>query len=218
MINSNEAKRVAATSAAIKAERIYKVAKTAFFEAIDICCCIEALEASNQPDVLWSLENAKAALAAGLIQKALFGRLLIGVMTAFDPVRRGDFHLRVGMDLIAEEIPRMVVLQRGGNIGEIEAAEHRWAECLNFEPLERLRAYRNKFVAHLSDPPAGMKDPIISELFDLARMTSDVAEFLAHGTGTDAVSLRSQVTSFRDSSRALWEKWKPKEDTLTTTC
>jgi hypothetical protein len=34
-----------------------------------------------------------------------------------------------------------------------------------------------------------MKDPIISELFNLARMTADVAELLAHGTGIAAVSL-----------------------------
>jgi hypothetical protein len=53
-----------------------------------------------------------------------------------------------------------------------------------------------------------MKDPIISELFNLARMTADVAELLAHGTGIAAVSLESQVIPFRDSSRAFWDKWK----------
>jgi hypothetical protein len=78
--NSTEAKVAAA-----KVKLIYKVARIAFFEATDIRACIEALEASNQADVLRSLENANAARAAGFIQKALFGRLLIGVMTAFDP-------------------------------------------------------------------------------------------------------------------------------------
>jgi hypothetical protein len=185
-----------------------RLPNTAFFEAIDIRACIEALEASNQPDVSRSLNNARAAHAAELIQKALFGRLLMEVMTAFDPVRPGDFHLKVGMDLIREEIPRMVVLQRGGKLDDIEAAERCWADCLNFEPLERLRTYRNKFTAHLSDPPDGMKNPIISELFDLARMTAEVAEHLAHGTGIAAISLESQVIPFRESSRAFWEKWK----------
>ena len=199
---SNEAK-----AAATKAERIYKVARIAFFEAIDIRACIEALEASNQPEVLRSLNNARAAHAADLIQKALFGRLLITVMTAFDPVKRGDFHLKVGMDLIGEEIPRMAVLQRGGKLDDIQAAERRWAECLNFEPRDRLRTYRNKSVAHLSDPPDGMEDPIISELFALARMTAEVAEHLAHGTGFAAVSLESQMIPFRESSRAFWGKW-----------
>jgi hypothetical protein len=199
----------AAKEAANKAERIYKVARAAFFDAIDIHSCIEMLGASNQPDVLRSLKDAKADHAADLIQKALFGRLIIEVMTAFGPKRSaGDFHLKFGMDLIREPIPREVILQKGGKLDDIQAAQRRWAECLKFKPYERLRTYRNKFVAHLSDPPAGMKDPIIFELFELARMTADVAEFFAHGTGIATLSLKSQVIPFRDSSRAFWGRWK----------
>jgi len=193
-----------------KVERILKVAKIAFFEAIDMRACIEALEASNQSNVSRSLDDAKAALAAELIQKALFGRLLMEVMTAFDPEKQGDFHLKVGMNLIRQDVPRKIVLQRGGKIEDIEAAERCWTRCLNFEPFERLRTYRNKFVAHLSDSPAGMKDPIISELFDLARMTAEVAENLAHGTGVATVSLESQVMPHQESSRAFWAPWRTK--------
>jgi hypothetical protein len=216
MTDSNKATRVAAEAAARKVNRIYKVARTAFFEATDMLACIELLEASNQPDVLRSLESERADLAAGLIQKALFGRLLMTAMTAFDPVQSGDFHLKAGMDLIAEDIPRRFILQRGGDLSKIKAAERGWAECLQFEPRDRLRKYRNKFVAHLSDPPAGMKDPIVSELFALARMTAEVAEHLAHGTGTFP-SLRSQVVPYQDSGGVLWEKWKPNRDTLSDT-
>jgi hypothetical protein len=68
--------------------------------------------------------------------------------------------------------------------------------------------YRNKVVAHLSELPADMNAPIISELFTLARMIAEVAEGLAHGTGIAAVSLESQVSIFRDSARAFWEKWR----------
>jgi hypothetical protein len=199
-----------ANEAAEKAAWIYRVAEIAFFEAVDILGCIEALEASNQPDVLVSLKNAKANLAAGLVQRALFGRLLMGVMTAFGPVRSsGDLHLKVGMDLLGEQIPRMVVLQRGAKREDIEAAERLWAECLNFEPLGRLRNHRNKLVAHLSI--SDMQEPINSELFELARMTAKVAELLANGIGVSvmAVSLESQVVPYRDSSRAFWGKWKP---------
>jgi hypothetical protein len=197
-----------AADAAKKLERILKVAKTAFFEAIDIRACIECLEASNEAAVLRSLNDAKAVRAADLIRQALFGRLLVEVMTAFDPRKPGDFHLRAGMDLLVEPIPRLALLERGGKLEDIEAAEHRWAECLSFEPLARLRMYRNKKVVHWSDPPDGVKDPIISELFALARMTAEVAEHLAHATRFAAVSLDSQVVPFRDSSRAFWGKWK----------
>jgi hypothetical protein len=199
-----------ANEAAAKAAWIHRVAEIAFLEAADILGCIEALEASNQPDVLVSLNNAKAARAAGLVQRALFGRLMLGVMTAYDPVKsKGDLHLKVGMDLVAEQIPRMVILQRGGNLEDIEAAERLWAECLDFEPLGRLRNYRNKLVAHLSI--SVMEEPINSELFELARMTAKVAELLANGVGVSVttVSLESEVIPFRDSSRAFWAPWKP---------
>jgi hypothetical protein len=200
---SEEAKAIAA-----KVERILKVARAAFFDAIDFLNCIEALEAGNRSEILRSLEAANAGPAADLVQKALFERLLMGVMTAFDPVRPGDFHLGVGMKLVAEEAPRIVLCQRGANLADIEAAERRGDECLNFESLAALRTYRNKVVAHLSEYPADKDKPIVRQLFDLAAMTGKVAELLAHGTGIAAVSLESQVIPFRESSRAFWEKWK----------
>ena len=53
-----------------------------------------------------------------------------------------------------------------------------------------------------------MQDPIVSDLFALARMTAEAAEHLAHGTRRAGVSLDSQVVPFHDSSRAFWGKWK----------
>jgi len=94
------------------------------------------LEASNEPDVIASINNAKAADALDLIQKALLGRLVVGVTGALAPRRDpGDFHLRVGMDLIREEVPRQTILLKGGalKLADIETAERRWAECLDYE-------------------------------------------------------------------------------------
>jgi hypothetical protein len=200
---SEEAKAPAA-----KVERILKVAKFAFVDAIDFLGCIELLEEGNRQDIFQSLASAKASRAADLIQRALFGRVLMEVLTAFDPVRPGDFHLGVGMKLVAEEAPRIALCgMKGANLANIEAAERRWAECLNFESLDALRTYRNKVVAHLSEYPADEEKPIVRHLFHLAAMTAKVAELLAHGTGIAAVSLDSQVVPFRESSRAFWEKW-----------
>jgi len=53
-----------------------------------------------------------------------------------------------------------------------------------------------------------MNNPIVAELFSLARMTTEVAEHLAHGTGRVGVSLESQVNPLRDNARAFWGKWK----------
>src|SRR5262245_26616854 len=103
-----------AEEAAAKAERILRVARAAWFEAIDLCSCIEMLEASNEPNVIASINNAKAGDVVDLIRKALLGRLVLGVTGALASYRvPGDFHLRVAMDLIREEIPRQVFLLKG---------------------------------------------------------------------------------------------------------
>ena len=202
MTYSEEAKATAA-----KVEQILKVAKASFFDAIDFLGCIEMLEAGNRPEIVQSLAAAKAGHAADLIQRALFGHCLMSVMTAFDPVLPGDFHLRVGMTLVAEQTPRMALGEmKGTSLVDIEAAERRWAECLNFEHLESLRTYRNKSVAHMSQFPADMQQPVVRHLFDLAKMTAKVAELLAHGTGMAKLSLESQVVPFRESGRVFWEK------------
>jgi hypothetical protein len=198
-----------AKATADKVELILKVAKAAFVDAIDFRGCIEVLEAGNRPEIIRSLASAKAERAADLVKRALFGHCLMSVMTAFDDPRPGDFHLRVGMALVAEPTPRMALCAMNGtNIADIEAAERRWAECLNFEHLASLRTHRNKSVAHMSEFPADMQKPLVRQLFDLAAMTAEVAELLAHGTGIAGVSLESQLVPFRQSTHAFWEKWK----------
>jgi AbiU2 len=197
-----------AVATAIKVELILKVARAAFFDAIDFLSCIELLEAGNRQEIIQSLAAAKAGRAADLVQRALFGHCLMSVMTAFDPVRPGDFHLRVGMALVGEQIPRMTLcMMNGANLADIEAAERRWDECLKFEHLESLRTYRNKSVAHMSEYPADMQKPVVRQLFKLAAMTAKVAELLAHGTGIARVSLESQVVPFGASGHAFWKIW-----------
>jgi AbiU2 len=198
-----------ARETAAKVDLILKVAKAAFFDAIDFLSCIETLEAGNRQEIIQSLAAAKAGRTADLVQRALFGHCLMSVMTAFDPMRPNDFHLGVGMSLVAEQTPRMALCKmKNTNLADIEAAERHWAECLNFQHLESLRTYRNKSVAHMSQFPADMEQPFVHQLFDLARMTAKVAELLARGTGVAQVSLGSQVEPFRESGRAFWDKWK----------
>jgi len=202
-------------SQAAKVERLVKVAKASFFDAVDFLACIEVLEAGNRYEIDRAVTAANAERAADLVKRALFGHCLTSVMTAFDPERSAgdDFHLRVGMKLVADPITREHLLKRNGaNLADIESAERRWADCLNFKPLESLRTFRNKSVAHMSVYPADMEPPVNHQLFELARMTAEVAEHLAHGTGITAVSLESQVGPFRESGRAFWDKWQTAED------
>jgi hypothetical protein len=194
-------------------ERIMKAAKASFFDAVDFLACIEVLEAGKRHEIDRAVAAANAGRAGDLVKRALFGHCLMSVMTAFDPERcAGDFHLGVGMKLVAEPITRGHLLVRNGaNLADIESAERRWADCLNFEPLERLRIFRNKSVAHISTYPANMEQPVVHELFDLARMTAEVAEHLAHGVGIAGMSLESHLSLYRESGRAFWDKWKTAE-------
>jgi hypothetical protein len=194
------------------AERILKVAQYAFLEAIDYLICIELLEAGNRPDIEASINKAGAGPAGDLIQRALFGRLLIGVMAAHDQgSRAGDFHLAIGMQLLAKPGARKLISERtGANAVQLGQAENLWAECLKFEALPRLRVYRHKFVAHLSDPPPDLIQPLKGELLILARKTAEVAEMLAAGTGVVTASLNAQAETFRPSARAFWAPWRTK--------
>ena len=196
-------------AAVAKVERIVKVAKASFFDAVDFLACIEVLEAGNRHEIDRAVTAANAGRAADLVKRALFGHCLMSVMTAFDPERSaGDFHLGVGMKLVADPITREHLLKRNGaNLADIESAQRRWVDCLNFKPLKSLRTFRNKSVVHMSDYSADMEQPVVHQLFELARMTAEVAEHLAHGTGIAAVSLESLVGLFRESGRAFWDKW-----------
>jgi hypothetical protein len=131
---------------AAKVKRIVKVATASFFDAVDFLACIEMLEAGKRHEIDRAVAAANAGRAGDLVKRALFGHCLMSVMTAFDPERdAGDFHLGVGMKLVSEPITRTHLLERNGsNLADIESAERRWADCLNFEPLERLRTFRNK--------------------------------------------------------------------------
>jgi hypothetical protein len=93
---------------------------------------------------------------------------------------------------------------KGTNLADIEAAERHWAECLNFEHLEVLRIYRNKSVAHMSDFPADMQQPVVRQLFDLAAMT---ANSLRAGERSEAFAILRSPAFFW--FRPCHSRWLP---------
>jgi hypothetical protein len=188
-----------------KVERILLIAKAAFFNATDSLGCIEMfLEASRTQELNPLVAAANGQHTGNLVMRALLGHCLMSVMTAFDREQPGDLHLGVGMNLL-NQIPREVLCElKDAHLAAIEAAKLQWAECRNFKPLDSLRTYRNKFVAHNSQYPADKDMPVIGQLFHLAEMTARTAELLARGTGAVGVSLESQVIPYRENSRAFW--------------
>jgi hypothetical protein len=187
--------------------RIHKVAQIAFLEAIDCGATIKILSEGNGDSIANNLEKLQADLAAGLVQKALFGRLLITVMTAFDPVRKGDFHLRVAIELLTEPVIG-ILTQHGSDAELLGQALELWNQCLVHPQMGELRNYRNKEAVHLSDRPESVRDPLIGELLELANMMTRVCELLANGLKMVDLSLESQVLVYEKSARQFWKPWK----------
>jgi hypothetical protein len=131
------------------AERVIKVAKHAFLSAIDYQGCIAVLEVGNNSQVWQAINDAGADKVAKLIRVTLFLRILMEVMREFDPPRPGDYHLRIGIDLLSNNNAVFQKLAAKGNAQDLTAAIQRFG-ILDADPrCNKLRHLRNKQAAHL---------------------------------------------------------------------
>jgi len=187
-------------------ERVIQVATSGFTQAIDIAACVSLLGYSNRPDVDEALEKSGAAMAAGIVQKALFQRLLLWTMVAFDPVRRGDYHLRAGIEQLADSNVMTAIAARGDR-KRLRRAISLFAAIDGTSKVERLRHIRNKESAHRSARDPNITPASIRDLFEVASTVSRVAEDLANGAGVVSLSLESQLVKPIDSAIAFWRPW-----------
>lgn len=128
------------------------------------------------------------------------------VERAYDPPRRGDRHLAVAFDLLNNNSVFGEVARRG-SLQSLQEAMQLWAAATDHPHRNVLRTFRNKFVAHLSQPPAGVPKPTIIQLFEVAADTAAVWERLAWGTGVTSIALQLQVQAYRESAQAFWRPW-----------
>jgi hypothetical protein len=189
------------------AERVMKVAKHAFLSAIDYEGCIAILEVGNNSKVWDALNKAGADKVTKLIRVTLFFRVLMEVMREYDPPKPGDYHLRVGIDLLSSNKAVFRKLASKGNSKDLLAAIKEF-NALDADPRrDKLRHLRNKQAAHLSDLHPTKLLPLILELESFAHGTSKVAELITHGTGIATASLTSQLMPFGKSAEAFWNRW-----------
>lgn len=188
-----------------KWELVQAVALSAYLDAIDAMACIEILERGNHLAITASLNEAGAGRAAAVIRHALFDRILFISMRAFDPTRRGDKHLGVAFRLLSE--PSVAAMARPADQGKFARAKELWAEALADPRLAKLRHYRNKHAAHLSEPNPDIAAPLVTELFGFARAAAGIADTLADATRVSRIALQTQVDAFEASADAFWSCW-----------
>ena len=161
---------------------VRKVAATSFTWAIEIGAIVSNLGISNNKAVAEALMDKGADRAAGIVQKALFQRLLMWAMMAVDPVRPGDYHLRVAFDRLRDKDVFGEIAQIG-NPSRLAFSVEKFAEAENAPELPALRHYRNKQAAHASAPDPILSTPSINDLLLFAGRISVISEALAQGSG-----------------------------------
>jgi hypothetical protein len=176
-----------------------KVADAAYFAAAEFLSCVAILHAGNDQTIVAKIEKRNGGKAFDLIKKAMFVRVLFGVMIPFDPSRRGDYHLRVGVDLIRRKAEGVIVNQARAD----EALER--FDALEKDPaFEKLRQIRNKEASHLSKLDDKIERATIGELLTFANNCGPLIEAFVAACGLTMPSVASQVHPYAESSTAFF--------------
>ena len=189
-------------------EIVRKVAHRGYLDGIDTLACIEILERGNSPEVIEQIIAAGAAKAADLIRKSLLDRMHMNFMRAYDPVRKGDNHLRVAFEILRKP-GGLDLAPTKRQRSDLTKALKLWNDAEADPRLKTLRHLRNKFVAHLSEPNKQIPIPKIRELFGFAKKTCEIWERLSFGTGVVMIELSHQTEAYSESADAFWAAWNP---------
>jgi hypothetical protein len=198
--------QVDSKSAAALAQEVRVIAAAAFRDAIEMLAVVEVLEASNAKPVIDGINTAGAGRAAQIIQNALFVRVHMLVARAYSPSRDNDRHARRAFDLLKNPDVRAEVIASGRE-SDLVVAEERWTACCGDHRLEPFLHYRDKQIAHLSEPRPGIRTPLYVEVFQLTRATAGALEKLAHGVGVIGLQLEDQVPAYSESASRFWQPW-----------
>jgi hypothetical protein len=187
-------------------DQIQKIARRGYNDAITALASVEILEAGNTPQVIAALSRRPAGSSLKIIRFALFSNLVLMVCRFFDPIRNGDQHLRVAVNLLQDPATRAAVGKKGNPV-ELEQAISLYAKA-DADPRQiHVRHVRNKELAHLSDRNPDIPRPLVIETFSFARDVAQIAEAMAFGAGVASVRLEAQLRVHRVGSAELWQPW-----------
>ncbi len=190
--------------------------RVSLVRAIAARCPADILDANACRAILFSLngvngltlEQAGAARAAKIVQASVVQRLLLLVERAFDNVDwPGDRHMGVAIYLLRDRQTFETVGSEGDR-EQLEYAMRLWDQLKTQDPRrERLRHFRDKFVAHRAEPNPGKGSVLLDELTAYAMTTSLMWSRLALGVGTPLPNIDEHAAADIESARAFWRPW-----------
>lgn len=163
-----------------------KVAEAAYFAAAEFLSCVAILHAGNDQSTVDKIEKRNGGKAFDLIKKAMFVRVLFGVMIPFDPVREGDYHLRVLANLIRRKAEGVIIDQ-----AKADEALKRFDALEKDAAFEKLRHIRNKEGSHLSKLDDKIERATIGDLLTFANNCGPMTEAFVAACGLTMPSVAS---------------------------
>jgi hypothetical protein len=186
-------------------EIVRKVAESALRDAIEITLLIGLMRGQNAGGVNLQLDAAGAGRAAGVIRNALMARLVLLIARAYSKPKHGDLHVRVAACLLKDNATRQIFRSSNG-YEKLAGFDAHWAKCRGDHRLPSIKAFRDKFTAHLGEPK-DIQEATYNDLFAFGGETAKTMELLALATGV-AVKPLDTDPSLISSPEAFWAQWK----------
>jgi AbiU2 len=187
------------------AETVRKVAELALGDAVEITLLIALMRGQDAGGVNNQLDAAGAGRAAGVVRNALMARLVLLIARAYSEPKHGDLHLREATCLLKDNTTRQIFGSSNG-YEKLAAFDAHWAKCRGDHRLPPIKAFRDKFTAHLGEPK-DIQEATYSDLFAFGAETAKAMELLALATGI-AIKPLDTDPSLVSSPEAFWAHWK----------
>jgi hypothetical protein len=181
------------------------IAKSALSDAIEIITLINLIREQNAGGLNKRLAEAGAGQASRACRNALIARLVILTARAYVKPRNGDRHVQVAVNLLQAKTVRDTFTS-GGNAERMDAFDAQWLKCKQDERLPKIKAFRDKYTAHLGEPEE-IQEATYVELFEFGVETAKSMELLALAANV-ATKRVSSDPSLTASAQAFWRPWK----------
>lgn len=189
---------------AIANAEVRKIISGALIDAQEIFVLIELLRQQNSGSINDSLNKVNAGGSGITIRNALISRLVLLTARCYSPVRKGDRHLHRGIDILADTSIR---LSFSNNQTLIQDAIDRFKKHKTDPRQQRLKHFRDKFTAHISEPLNDVSLLTYTDLFEISDLTAQCIEDVS-------VSLKLFDSSIREAAKAdqlagaFWKPWR----------
>jgi AbiU2 len=188
-----------------RAETVRKVAELALDDAVQITLLIALLKGQSTEGVSERIKDAGATKAVAAFRNALIARLVILIARAYATPKQGDLHLRVAANILEDNRIRQV-FSSGDDSAKLAAFDEHWAKCRGDHRLPAIKAFRDKYTAHLGEPK-DIDQATFGDLLAFGAETAKAMELLALAARV-AVNPISTDAELASSPEAFWGPWK----------